>query len=151
MQSCVRSMRATNCAKSPRGEFEVFTHIFACKQKSNVKKVYILCKTRQQRSKQPPPSARIAHSPSIDRWCFTVTASMLCDRFGIASHTGSMSGPSISPAPSQPQHHTVVHSQRWFVISKHSRSPCEGPGTNSISSVSSSVKSLSCGPNHDRS
>lgn len=29
--------------------------------------------------------------------------------------------------------------------------PCSGPGTNSTSSLSSSVNNLSCGPNHDLS
>ena len=39
--------------------------------------------------------------------CRTLTASGLDELFGICSHIGSTSGPSRSPAPSQPQHHTA--------------------------------------------
>lgn len=39
--------------------------------------------------------------------CLTVTLSGLILSFDILSQMGSTSGPSRSPAPSQPQHHTA--------------------------------------------
>ena len=41
------------------------------------------------------------------RSCLTFTASARVDLFDILSQIGSTSGPSKSPAPSHPQHHTV--------------------------------------------
>lgn len=46
------------------------------------------------------------------RSCLTVIASVVVVRFGILSQIGSTSGPSRSPAPSQPQHQTVTESAR---------------------------------------
>jgi hypothetical protein len=42
------------------------------------------------------------------RKCFTVIASVFVDLLDMRSQMGSTSGPSRSPAPSQPQHHTRI-------------------------------------------
>ena len=49
----------------------------------------------------------MTHYNSKLRSCLTLTASAVVVRLGIASQIGSTSGPSKSPAPSQPQHHTT--------------------------------------------
>lgn len=63
------------------------------------------------------------------RSCRTTTASTWVDLNGIRSQIGSTSGPSRSPAPSQPQHHTIIHSvnvpvkQRKIKWTHHIRVP----------------------------
>ena len=91
---------------------------------------------------QAPPTPTLALSRSLEavtycyelkpRSCHTVLGSFV--EFLSASHTGSTSGPSMSPAPSQPQHHTYG-----------------GGSLKSIGSLSSCRNKRSCGPNHDRS
>ena len=55
----------------------------------------------------------LKYSYSHIRLCLIDTALEFIDLFGILSHTGSTSGPSRSPAPSQPQHHTMYRDQAW--------------------------------------
>jgi len=86
--------------------------------------------------------------------CLTCTELALVDLFGMASQMGSTSGPSKSPAPSQPQHHTVeviVKNMHLGLYRRGGYIPCEGPGTNPSGSLSSSVNKRSWGPNHVRS
>jgi hypothetical protein len=107
---------------------------------------YPRCDNKNHIPNPTPPSIRIPRS------CLTVTLEGLPVLFGMCSQMGSTSGPSRSPAPSQPQHHTVhrvsiVFSRPWY----REDVPCSGPGWNSTSRLSSSMNNLSCGPNHDRS
>lgn len=65
--------------------------------------------------------------------------------------TGSTSGPSRSPAPSQPQHQTNFISHIILTFRLGRNLPCSGPALKFISSNSASTNNLSCGPNHDLS
>ena len=59
-----------------------------------------------QTSRQVKEGKGYTHCKSL--LCLTFTDSVVVDLFGIFSHIRSTSGPSRSPAPSQPQHHTVT-------------------------------------------
>ena len=85
--------------------------------------------TRPNRRYRAPPAPTYRLNPLS---CHTVLGSLV--EFFSASQTGSTSGPSMSPAPSQPQHQTYG-----------------GGSLKLIGSDSSCLNRRSCGPNHDRS
>jgi len=80
------------------------------------------------------------------RLCLISTASGVELLFDIFSQMGSTSGPSRSPAPSHPQHHTIKNanvSQEKNATIGEEDLPYSGPGLKSSNSDSSSTNSLS--------